>query len=178
MRGKLAFLVFLLVNPLSSLKIIVPIIRDVPVNKNLFSRLIKLFVMLYVISHHYRRKPDHHLILDQGILQLICSIYFPYLQHDVKHIDTVIKNAILFLGKSRPYRIVKVETSIARAMQRVYSREKPTCYFKRMSDWQLTEILSQYSLFFDNVSPDLTVNSEHGIDDNGLTIYESLFAHG
>lgn len=174
--GKLYFILFVLSNSLKVYGLVSALQKDIPLNRYSRVRIIKLLILIFAIKRYYNQKPKEVLVLDQGLIQMIASIYIPHFSKENRQIDIVIEKAFNLLRIDIDYQMIKVNTALETAKKRIYGREKRTCEFRDLTEIKLLKILNTYKLFFARIPSPLTISSENTVNTNVSFIYDHLFS--
>lgn len=171
--GKTKFLFFVIIN----VQKVINLKRNLNytnIYKGAKDRFFKLLVLLFSIREYKKRAKDSFLFMDQGIVQMINSIYFKAGYSEFSNSNTIINESLKFIGVQHCYATIQLDVTMEIASQRIRNRDKETCEFNKMADSELYHALRCYQSFFSTVRPWFMVNSSDNIDHNILLICDKL----
>lgn len=125
-------------------------------------RLKKLLIMLHNLK---RLKEVDVVIMDQGIAQMLVSIFG--VNNQKKNVPyNKYLSALLKTRKIDNYRLIYIQTPLIVALDRVSKRDKPDCEFKLMEAKDRMQALAAYAEALEKLEVDLICNSQAEIKYN------------
>jgi len=176
LSGKLKFISFVVFNGISIYKLRQEILKNGGKGKIISQRIYKLLILIFSIKEYCKKHSDTILILDQGLMQMIGSIWIE--QNAGKALDSqkAFTFAVKMLSSNWGYKLIKVNASVETVSDRIYSRGKNNCEFKLMNREQLSDRLKLYENFINSAHSEVTVSSTNEtVNENVTIIYNSLF---
>lgn len=159
---RISFLRFMVVNSTELFPLLIKALKNSTNKRYTITRLQKLAIMLHNLKSH---KESDILIMDQGLVQMLISIFQVHNQTETAQLsklwNTVIKNI-----QQEEYKIIYIKTPIAVAVDRIMHRDKIDCKFKRMNSKNRTQTLTAYSQALEEWKVDLICNAETEIKYN------------
>lgn len=172
-RRKIKLPLFLLLNLLALSKLALHITRNIKLNelKLNLPRLKKLVILLFDLSEVNKKHSGSVVLMDQGIVQMLAS--FPAFQKmDATHHVVSIYESIKHDFRLTDCFLVLTKTDLRTAIERMQTRSKLLCDFKRLTQEELETIYNNYLSVFALFDFDFTVNSSAALDVNVAALRE------
>lgn len=160
-RG-ISFLGFALFHSVRFFPLFIEAIKNSKNKKYTTKRLQKLLIMLHNLKRH---KSADIIIMDQGIAQMLISIFGV---NNQKHKPPYSKylSSLLKARKIDNYKLIYIQTPLTVALDRVANRDKPECEFKLMEAKERMQALVAYSEALEKLEVDLICNAEAEVEYN------------
>lgn len=160
-RG-ISFIGFALINSLRFFPLFIKAIKGSKNKNYTIKRLQKLLVMLHNLETYQK---DDILVMDQGIAQLLISIFGVNNQKNNIPYNEYL-SSLLKTRKIDNYKLIYIQTPLSVASNRIMNRDKANCEFKKMDTSNRLKTLFDYSVALDSFQVDIICNSAQEVKFN------------
>lgn len=154
-RG-ISFLGFGFLHSLKFFPLFIKAIKNSQNKSYTIKRMKKLLIMLHNLK---RSKDSDIIIMDQGIAQMLVSIFGIDNQKKTTPYNKYL-SLLCKASKIGDYKLIYIKTPLPVAFDRIANRDKPNCEFKKMNPEDRIKALTAYSEALEMLEVDLICNAE------------------
>lgn len=167
---RIFFIGFVLFHSLKFLPLFIEALKNSQNKSYTFIRLQKLLIMLYNIKMY---KGESIIIMDQGVMQLLVSIFGVNSQKKAIPYNKYLALIWKVMGIDN-FKLIYIKTQIIIAFERITNRNKPNCEFNKMNPKDRITALIAYSEVLEKLKVDYICNAEAEPKYNAKLISNSL----